>query len=98
MKTALASAQIQMDILKPDMNAERDRLHEDNGRLKDLNSELRLRGRAEVDSFRKEIERLAEGMKAELEAAEEAHAVALRERDSLQRVSLRNRPSQEIQL
>ncbi len=86
MTKALDSVHKQMDVLKSDKNTERDRLQRDNGRLKDLVSELRLKGQTEVESYKKEIGRMAEQMEAELNTAEERRAAAVRERDTVKRV------------
>jgi len=86
MKEALNIVHHQMDTLKTDMTAERSRLQRDNGRLNDLISELRLRSRAEAESFGKELERISEDMRAELQAAHEERQAAMKERDSLKRV------------
>lgn len=75
-----------MDQLKSDINAERARFQRDNGRLQDLVSEMRLKSNAEVESFKTEMERLAEGSEREVEQAREEVKRVERERDELQRV------------
>ena len=87
MEKALQRVHQQMDTLKADLGVERDRLQRDNVGLNNLVTELRLRGRTEFDSFKQEVERMTEGMREELLSAEDGRASAIRERDSLERVS-----------
>ncbi|KIR28320.1 hypothetical protein I309_02613 [Cryptococcus deuterogattii LA55] len=85
LKKALDEVHRQMDQLKSDINAERARFQRDNGRLQDLVSEMRLKSNAEVESFKTEMERLAEGSEREVEQAREEVKRVERERDELQR-------------
>lgn len=75
-----------MDQLKSDINVERARFQRDNGRLQDLVSEMRLKSNAEIESFRIEMERMAEGSEREVEQAREEVKRVERERDELHRV------------
>lgn len=86
LKKALDEVHRQMDQLKSDINAERARFQRDNGRLQDLVSEMRLKSNAEVESFKTEMERMAEGSEREVEQAREEVKRVERERDELQRV------------
>jgi hypothetical protein len=87
MSNALRAVHEQMEILKTDMGSEKSRLQRDNGRLKDLVSEMRLKSQAEIESFRAEMGRLSEGNQMELREAEEARVKAIKEKDVLKRVS-----------
>lgn len=77
-----------MDQLKSDIDAERARLQRDNGRLQDLVSEMRLKSNAEVESFKTEMERMAEGSEREVEQAREEVKRVEKERDELKRVCI----------
>jgi hypothetical protein len=87
LESALRGVHEQMASLKSDMGSERSRLQKDNGRLRDLVSELRLKSQAEVDCFRNEIERIQEASEGEMREAEEARRTAVRERDLVKKVS-----------
>jgi hypothetical protein len=82
-----------MATLKSDMGFERTRLQQDNGRLNDLVSEMRLRSKAEVESFRAEIERMAIEAEEELESAHDKYKGVCRERDEISQVSVANERS-----
>lgn len=90
MKHALTAVHEQMATLRADMTKEKSRLQGDNGRLQNLVSELRLKSQAEVASFRKEIERMEEGLEEDLRTAEEARATAVQECESSKQVSVTN--------
>lgn len=77
-----------MDQLKSDIDAERARLQKDNGRLQDLVSEMRLKSNAEVESFKSEMERMAEGSEREVEQAREEVKRVEKERDELKHVCI----------
>lgn len=77
-----------MDQLKSDIDAERARLQRDNGRLQDLVSEMRLKSNAEVESFKTEMERMAEGSEREVEQAREEVKRVEKERDELKHVCI----------
>lgn len=77
-----------MDRLKSDINAERARLQRDNSRLQDLVSEMRLKSNAEVESFKTEMERMAEESEREVEQAREEVKRVEKERDELKRVCI----------
>lgn len=77
-----------MDQLKSDIDAERARLQRDNGRLQDLVSEIRLKSNAEVESFKTEMERMAEGSEREVEQAREEVKRVEKERDELKHVCI----------
>lgn len=77
-----------MDQLKSDIDAERARLQKDNGRLQDLVSEMRLKSNAEVESFKTEMERMAEGSEREVEQAREEVKRVEKERDELKHVCI----------
>ncbi|AFR95974.1 hypothetical protein C343_04085 [Cryptococcus neoformans C23] len=83
LKKALNEVHRQMDQLKSDIDAERARLQRDNGRLQDLVSEMRLKSNAEVESFKTEMERMAEGSEREVEQAREEVKRVEKERDEL---------------
>ncbi|OCF44892.1 hypothetical protein I317_01171 [Kwoniella heveanensis CBS 569] len=83
LQKALSAVHEQMEELKSDIASERSRLQRDNGRLQDLVSEMRLKSKAESDSFRAEIERIAEDTETSLKTArDDLHAVT-RQRDAL---------------
>lgn len=86
LKKVLDEVHRQMDQLKSDVNVERARFQRDNGRLQDLVSEMRLKSNAEVESFRTEMERMAERSEREVEQAREEVKRVERERDELHRV------------
>lgn len=77
-----------MDQLKSNINVERARFQRDNDRLQDLVSEMRLKSNAEVESFRTEMERMAEGSEREVEQAREEVKRVERERGELHRVCI----------
>lgn len=77
-----------MDQLKSDIDAERARLQRDNGRLQDLVSEMRLKSNTEVESFKTEMERMAEGSEREVEQAREEVKRVEKERDELKHVCI----------
>lgn len=77
-----------MDQLKSDIDAERARLQRDNGRLQDLVSEMRLKSNAEVESFKTEMERMAEGSEREVEQARGEVKRVEKERDELKHVCI----------
>lgn len=77
-----------MDQLKSDIDAECARLQRDNGRLQDLVSEMRLKSNAEVESFKTEMERMAEGSEREVEQAREEVKRVEKERDELKHVCI----------
>lgn len=77
-----------MDQLKSDIDAERARLQKDNGRLQDLVSEMRLKSNAEVESFKTEMERMAEGSERKVEQAREEVKRVEKERDELKHVCI----------
>nr|XP_031862285.1 uncharacterized protein CI109_002250 [Kwoniella shandongensis]KAA5529357.1 hypothetical protein CI109_002250 [Kwoniella shandongensis] len=83
LKKALTAVHQQMEELRSDIAIERSRLRKDNGRLNDLVSELKLKSRGEVDSFRAEIQRLAADAENDLRAAQDDLSRVTRERDDL---------------
>ena len=58
---------MELDALKSDFDSERRRLLEERARLEDVVSELRLKRNAEVDSFRRELDRLTRQLEDRLE-------------------------------
>ncbi|KAK4684273.1 hypothetical protein P7C73_g5915, partial [Tremellales sp. Uapishka_1] len=82
---ALETVHEQMTSLKQDMGRERERLSKDNSRLNDLVSELRLKSRAEIESFRGEIRKLAEENEDEVRIAKSTLAAVTREKEELKK-------------
>ncbi|WVF65682.1 hypothetical protein IAT40_000413 [Kwoniella sp. CBS 6097] len=83
MEKALHAVHRQLEELKSDIAAERSRLQRDNGRLQNLVSELRLKSKAESESFRAEIDRIADEAETSLKAAKGEMDNAMHERDTV---------------
>ncbi|WRT68934.1 uncharacterized protein IL334_005916 [Kwoniella shivajii] len=97
MQKALNAVHQQMEELKSDVATERSRLQRDNGRLQNLVSEMKLKGQAEVDSFRSEMARIAETAEADVAAAQADLADSMKERDELKK-SIQNSTAKIAQL
>lgn len=76
-----------MEDLKGHMAREKMRWKQDNQRLHDLVSELRLKGQAEVDSFRSEIGRMTAQAEDELRQVQATLKAMTNEKEGLQKVS-----------
>ena len=98
MQQRLEKVHQEMTSLQSDMNDERDRLQRQNSRLKDAVSELKLKGQVEMDSFKKEIDRMREGMEEELRAAEEFRDVASRDQELVRKVGLQKHVDSALEL
>ncbi|WVQ75425.1 hypothetical protein IAR50_005049 [Cryptococcus sp. DSM 104548] len=85
LQKALAQVHLQMDQLKSDIAAERSRVQGDNRRLQDLVSEMRLKSTAEVESFKAEMERMAESLENDVRKAKEDALRVGQERDEMKR-------------
>nr|XP_019009710.1 uncharacterized protein I206_05270 [Kwoniella pini CBS 10737]OCF48491.1 hypothetical protein I206_05270 [Kwoniella pini CBS 10737] len=85
MQKALQAVHQRMEELQSDIASERSRLQKDNSRLHNLVSELRLKSKAEVESFRAEMERMAEAAESKLRSTQDDLGKVIRERDDLLR-------------
>ncbi|WVQ93329.1 hypothetical protein IAU59_000397 [Kwoniella sp. CBS 9459] len=85
MEKALHAVHQQMEELKSDIAAERSRLQRDNSRLQDLVSDMTLKSKAESESFRAEVERIADEAETNLKVIQDEVDQVTREKDDLER-------------
>jgi hypothetical protein len=91
LKNSIEAVNQQMAILKSDMAAERERLAEDNRRLKRLVSETKTMCDQQIANVREEMEKFADEAEREIQRLDEERASAERNCEELRGVSMVSR-------